>query len=88
MRCRSTPRDCVCGARYREFKTGETFATVRRAMRDDPHPETGAWRQKRRNGVLGYWREMKLRLWDYLHGACVEANANPVVFADDASVPF
>ncbi len=30
------------------------------------------WRNKRRRGVLGFWRELKLQLWDQLHGGCVQ----------------
>ena len=31
------------------------------------------WRQKRRSSVLGYYRELKLHAWDYLHGFCEDA---------------
>lgn len=65
-----TPRPCACGAHYDDFRTGETFRSVRRLMRDDPHPETGGWRSKRRRGVLGYWRELKIRMFEFNHGAC------------------
>jgi hypothetical protein len=62
----------VCGALYSEFKTGETFASVRKQMHDDPHPVTGGWRSKRRNGVLGYWRALKIMMFEFNHGNCEE----------------
>lgn len=61
--------DCSCGASYAALRTGETFASVRRAMwvaDDDPT----RWRSKSRRAVLGFWRELKLGLWFYLHGGC------------------
>jgi hypothetical protein len=67
---RGNPDRCICGAEYGCFRTGQTFATVRKMMYNDPHPEHGGWRQKRRHGVLGYWREEKLRMWDSVHGYC------------------
>lgn len=65
------PSDCVCGARYDEFRTGLSFADVRAMMRsasDNP----ADWRQKRRNSVLGFWHELKLMMWEQAHGACRE----------------
>ena len=41
-----------------------TFVEVRRSM--DPT----RWKFRRRRSVLGYWREMKLRLWDDAHAGC------------------
>lgn len=52
----------VCGATYREMRTGLTFAAVRRDMHcgsEDPKD----WRQKRRRSVLGYWHQIKRSLW-------------------------
>jgi hypothetical protein len=56
---------------YDDFRTGETFATVRQSMRvgtDDPTQ----WRNKRRRGVLGRWRELKVQLWDWHIHECKE----------------
>jgi len=62
---------CPCGATYDAFRTGETFASVRRLMRDQPDRDgRWKWRQKRRSSVLGYWHELKLALWKYTHGGC------------------
>lgn len=41
-----------------------TYVEVRRSM--DPT----RWIARRRSSVLGYWREIKLKLWDYLHAEC------------------
>ena len=72
MRRRRPPGVCACGQAYDEFRTGETFASIRRMMRDDPHPEHGGWRQKRRHCVLGYWHEYKIRMFELAHGYCEE----------------
>ncbi len=60
---------CACGAEYGAHRTGLTFACVRRMMfrlADD----RAAWRQKRRSGVLGFWRELKVMDWHAVHGGC------------------
>jgi hypothetical protein len=47
---------------YDEFRTGLTFAEVRRMLwvgSDDPRD----WRYKRRHTVLGFWHQLKLQLW-------------------------
>jgi len=68
---RSTPRPCVCGCTYEEFRLGMTFAEVRRMMwNQEDRNRPGWWRQKRRRGVLGYARELKLHAWDVMHGMC------------------
>lgn len=69
---RSVREVCACGTTYDGFRTGETFGSVRRMMRDDPHPVTGGWRSKRRRGVLGYWRQLKRNMWEVTHGYCEE----------------
>jgi hypothetical protein len=66
---RRTPPRCVCGVTYAEFRTGLTFADVRRMMwcaSDDPK----MWRSKRRRSVLGFFRELKLNMFDAHHGYC------------------
>lgn len=76
MRSRTTPRRCACGCTYQEFITGMTFGDVRRMMRDQEDPNRPGWfRQKRRHSVLGYWRELKLKLWDMTHSYCESALA-------------
>lgn len=41
-------------------------------MMYSPDPDPKTWRNRRRNGVLGFWRELKLQLWDYHLGMCNE----------------
>lgn len=44
---------------YERFRTGYTFCDVYYMIYNRPH--------KRRNGVLGYWRELKLKMYaEYL----------------------
>lgn len=69
---RRGPSRCSCGVVYDDFRTGQTFASVRRLMRDDPHPVHGGWRSKRRRGVLGYWHQLKQRMFELAHGYCEE----------------
>lgn len=65
----TAPQRCTCGATYRDFRTGETFASIRLMMYvADPDPAT--WRYKRRRAVLGYWRQYKLGLWAMAHSEC------------------
>jgi hypothetical protein len=59
---RRASRDAKNGRGYASFQTGLDFATVRSflwAVEEDPTK----WRYKRRNTVLGLWREMKQQLW-------------------------
>lgn len=73
MPSRKTPSRCACGCLYEEHRTGLTFPEVRKMMwraSDDSKD----WRQKRRHSVLGFWRELKLQLWDMLHGHCEAAS--------------
>lgn len=51
-----------CGMKYRDLKTGFTFADIVSMLWvDDPDP--ARWRSKRRNSILGFWHEIKLNLW-------------------------
>ena len=71
---RRTPPQCACGACYEDFRLGMSFADVRRMMWDQLDPNRPGWyRQKRRRGVLGLMREMKLHFWDATHGGCEAA---------------
>ena len=53
------PERCRCGLTYHDFRTGLTFAEVRAQMWRAAPP----WRYRRRHGVLGYWRQLKLAAW-------------------------
>lgn len=60
-----------CGLRYDDMRTGMSFTEVRNLI------ITIGWCTKRnrvkngrRNGVLGYWHELKLQLWDQHIGMC------------------
>lgn len=44
-----------------------TYREVRRGM--DPV----RWIGRRRSSVLGYWRQMKLEMWDQMHSECLAA---------------
>jgi hypothetical protein len=71
MRYRSNPPPCACGCTYEEFRLGMSFAEVRRMMWNQADRNRPGWfRQKRRHGVLGYARELKLHAWDAVHGNC------------------
>lgn len=49
--------------RYEDFRTGLTYGDVYRMMWvDNPDPST--WRHKSRGCVLGYWRALKLQMYD------------------------
>ena len=60
---RHVPDVCpYCGLNYADFKTGQTFATIKESMyvaSDVPEK----WVYKRRSGVLGRWHELKQSLW-------------------------
>lgn len=47
---------------YDDFRTGLTFAEVRRMLWVSS-PDPSKWRYKRRNTVLGHWRALKLQMW-------------------------
>lgn len=61
--------DCVCGMAYADFRTGETFGSIRSSMWID-NPDSSTWRYKRRGGVLGAWRQLKLRMWSEHRALC------------------
>jgi hypothetical protein len=70
------PETCeFCGLEYDDFKTGLTFADVRRDMwraEEDP----SQWKYKRRRGVLGAWRGAKQMMWREHLDACEGAAAD------------
>lgn len=48
-----------------------SFADVRRMMWDQEDPSRpGWWRQKRRHGVLGFMRELKIHSFYAIHRYC------------------
>jgi hypothetical protein len=65
VRHRPDPDPCACGALYDAMRTGMTYREVRRGM--DP----ARWIGRRRSSVLGYWRQIKLEMWDQLHSECL-----------------
>jgi len=49
--------DCpICGLTYDEFRTGHDYRSVYYMCYNRPY--------KRRNTVLGYWRQVKIELWE------------------------
>jgi hypothetical protein len=46
---------------YDTFRTGLTFARVRRDMR-------GTFKHRRRRSVLGFWHQIKLDMWEEYSG--------------------
>ena len=58
---------CACGAVYGDMRTGLTFSAVIALMKTH---DAGAYRQLRRRGVLGFWRELKVAQWRLTHGGC------------------
>lgn len=59
----------VCGLPYTRLRTGLCFADVVRLLWS-PSDDATTWRYKRRNTVLGRWRQEKLRLWAEHLNAC------------------
>lgn len=61
----------TCGLRYDDFRSGMTFKEVRNLI------ITIGWCTKknkikhgRRNGVLGFWHELKIQMWSVHEGDC------------------
>ncbi len=60
-----------CGLRYDDFRTGMTFKEVRNMIITiGVDKRTGKTKYGRRNGVLGYWHELKRLFWDQHMGGC------------------
>lgn len=57
---------------YGEFRTGLCYADVYYMIYSRPH--------KRRHGVLGKWREIKLKMYDWYLQYYATAMANPHTF--------
>jgi hypothetical protein len=61
-----------CGLKYKDFRTGLSFSEVRNLYWVSD-PDSEAWKYKRRNTVLGKWREIKLEMWAaHLYGCVPE----------------
>ena len=76
MASRRTPQPCACGCTYAEHRLGMTFAEVRRMMWDQEDKDRPGWfRQKRRHGVLGFMRELKIHSFYAVHQYCLEMTA-------------
>lgn len=67
--CPSDPPDCACGARYFEHRSGLDFKSAQ-AMLVTRAPDPADYRSLRRNGVLGFMREIKLQTWYSDHSEC------------------
>ncbi len=61
-----------CGMTYDQLRTGYTFADIR-AMLWVNSDDSAEWKYKRRNTVLGYWRALKLAMWDVHLGQCEQS---------------
>lgn len=70
----------VCGQTYRAFRTGETFASIRKQIPEGKH--------KRLNSVLGTWHEHKLALWNEHADRCWTYSGNAGVSPDRVSKPL
>lgn len=64
------PRICDgCGTCYNRFRCGHSFGAVKSYMwRADE--DSRKWRNRRRHGVLGFWRQLKSAEWNHHVDAC------------------
>ncbi len=61
----------ACRLKYDDFRTGMTFKEVRNMIITiGIDKKTGKTKYGRRNGVLGYWFELKQLFWDQHTGEC------------------
>ena len=52
-----------CGLTYKDFRTGETFQSIKDMLwtaSEDPSD----WKYKRRHTVLGRWHMLKQQMWN------------------------
>jgi hypothetical protein len=69
-----------CGLHYHAFRTGLTFSDVR-SLYWVANPDSSTWKYKRRNTVLGKWREIKIEMWaEHLYMCAEEALWDEVPF--------
>jgi hypothetical protein len=78
------PAECpCCGLDYDRFRTGLSFAEIVGMLWVDS-PDPRDWRYKRRNTVLGFWRQLKLEMWAEHLASCqpiprdARLNASPI----------
>jgi len=83
----------TCGIDYRDFTTGLSFADVRQLLwTGDDRPEN--WRYKRRNTVLGKWRQIKAEFWNQHLDTCdgqsdrIDVNIEGLRFKTDGQMEF
>jgi hypothetical protein len=70
----------VCGLRYQDLRTGDTFASIKEEMKAGDAADPTTWRYRRRNSVLGYWHAKKVMWWEYHLGLCY-AGVNQAAYA-------
>jgi hypothetical protein len=59
---------------YDAFSTGMSWTEIRRLIITiGVDGKTGKTKYGRRNGVLGYWHELKMMFWDQHVGECTDA---------------
>lgn len=79
-----------CGIAYDEFRTGWTFKEVW-MMFWMMNQDSSTWKNKRRNTVLGRWREIKRHMWqEHLHECMLEDEMERAAIAEtgEDDVPF
>jgi hypothetical protein len=67
---------CRCGASYRAFRCGYTFAEVHAMLRvssDDPE----LWLNRSRGAILRELAMLKRAIWDSVHGYCHTLDRRP-----------
>jgi hypothetical protein len=70
-----------CALRYKDFRTGLTFAEVRQMFWVDSE-DSRDWIYKRRNTVLGKWRSIKLEMFEQHVLVCKEEYDAQVLATD------
>lgn len=66
-----------CGLRYDDMRTGRSFKELRNEIISiGTDAKTGRTKYGRRNGVLGYWHELKMLYWDQHVEMCAAAVAD------------
>jgi len=59
----------MCGLKYKDFRTGETFQSIKDSLwvaSDDPKD----WKYKRKSTILGKWHQFKVQMWNDHLGQC------------------
>lgn len=58
----SRPEPCCCGLSYDAFRTRESFASIKAAMRSES-TDPKDWRYRTRRMVLGFWHALKMTMF-------------------------